>query len=119
LHGADEGALIGGMSVADTHRAIHAVWKIEAAAGVLVEVGDLKSSATGASLRLANGKITVIDGPFTEAKELIGGYAVYDTKTKEECIEWARRFLAIHKEHWPEFEGEVELREMMVFTPGR
>ena len=88
-------------------------------AGVLVEVGGLKNSATGASLRLANGKITVMDGPFTEAKELIGGYAVYDTKTKEECIEWARRFLAIHKEHWPGFEGEVELREMMVFTPGR
>ena len=90
-----------------------------AKAGVMVETGGLMPSATGAFLRLTKGKITVMDGPYTEAKELIGGYAVYETKTKEECVEWARRFLATHKEHWPEFEGEVEVRQMMVFTPGR
>jgi hypothetical protein len=50
----------------------------------------------------------VTDGPFTEAKEVIGGYAVYAVKSKEEALEWARRFMALHQEHWKGWEGEVE-----------
>ena len=84
-------------------------------AGVMVEMGGLYPSAMGARMRLSNGKLSVTDGPFAEAKEIIGGYAVYQVQSKAEALEWTRRFLQTHQEHWPEWEGEVELRQ--VFDP--
>src|SRR5204862_7058244 len=60
-------------------------------AGVLVETGGLLPTAKGARLRLAGEKVSVSDGPFSEAKEVIGGFAVYDVKSKAEAIEWATR----------------------------
>jgi hypothetical protein len=86
-------------------------------AGVMLEMGGLLPSATGARLQLRDGKLRVTDGPFSEAKEVIGGYAVYAVKTKQEAIEWARRFMALHQQHWPAWEGETELRQLME-TPG-
>ena len=88
-----------------------------AKAGVMVEMGGLLPTAMGARLRLSGGKLTVTDGPFSEAKEVIGGYAVYSVKTKEEAIEWAMRFMNLHKQHWPGWEGETELRQLMEFVP--
>lgn len=84
--------------------------------GVMVEMGGLLPTAMGARVRLAGGRLTVTDGPFTEAKEVIGGYAVYAVKSKEEALEWTRRFIALHQEHWKGWEGEVELRQL--FDPG-
>ena len=84
-------------------------------AGVFVEAGGLLPTAAGARLRLAGGKVGATDGPFSEAKEVIGGFAVYDVKSKAEAIEWATRFLNLHKQHWPGWEGEVELRQLMEF----
>ena len=84
-------------------------------AGVMVEMGGLYPSAMGARMRLSNGKLSVTDGPFAEAKEIIGGYAVYQVQSKAEALEWTRRFLQTHQEHWPEWEGEVELRQ--IFDP--
>jgi len=81
-------------------------------AGVMVETGGLLPSAMGARVRLSAGKLIVSDGPFAESKELIGGYAVYDVKSKKEAIEWASRFMQLHKEHWPRWEGESEIRQM-------
>jgi len=80
--------------------------------GVMVGMGGLAPTALGARARLANGKITVTDGPFTEAKEVIGGYAIYDVASKNEAIEWTRAFLEAHIGLWPQ-ELEVELRQMM------
>jgi hypothetical protein len=80
--------------------------------GVMVEMGGLLPTAMGARVRLAGGRLTVTDGPFTEAKEVIGGYAVYAVKSKAEALEWTRRFLALHQEHWKGWEGEVELRQL-------
>src|SRR5881396_187938 len=80
--------------------------------GAMVEMGGLLPTATGARARLANGKITVTDGPFTEAKEIIGGYAIYDVASKKEAIEWTRRFLEAHVGLWDQ-ELEVEVRQMM------
>jgi len=80
--------------------------------GVMVEMGGLLPTAMGARVRLAGGRLTVTDGPFTEAKEVIGGYAVYAVKSKEEALEWTRRFMALHQEHWRGWEGEVELRQL-------
>jgi hypothetical protein len=81
-------------------------------AGVLVEIGGLLPSAMGARVRLSAGKLTVTDGPFTEARELIGGVAVYDLKSKQEAIQWTTRFMELHKAHWPGWEGEAEIRQM-------
>jgi len=91
-----------------------------AKAGVLVETGGLLPSAMGARVRLAGGKLTVTDGPFTEAKELIGGYAVYDVKSKSEAVEWTSRFMRLHQEHWAGWEGESEIRQIFdasAFSP--
>jgi hypothetical protein len=81
-------------------------------AGAMVETGGLLPSAMGARVRLSAGKLMVTDGPFAESKELIGGYAVYNVKSKKEAIEWTNRFLQLHKEHWPGWEGECEIRQI-------
>jgi hypothetical protein len=81
-------------------------------AGVLIETGGLFPSALGARVRLSGGNLAVTDGPFTEVKELIGGYAVFDVKSKQEAISWASRFMQLHKDHWPGWEGEAEIRQI-------
>jgi hypothetical protein len=81
-------------------------------AGMLVEIGGLLPSVMGARVRLSAGKLIVTDGPFVESKELIGGYAVYDVESKQEAIERTSQFLQLHKEHWPGWEGEVEIRQL-------
>jgi hypothetical protein len=83
-----------------------------AKAGVMVSTGGLLPSAMGARVRLAIGKVTATDGPFMETKEVIGGYAVYELNSKQEAIEWTVRFMELHKEHWPGWEGESEIRQM-------
>ncbi|HYT71098.1 MAG TPA: YciI family protein [Gemmatimonadales bacterium] len=83
-----------------------------AKAGVMVDMRGLYPSAMGARVRLAGGQITVIDGPFSEAKEVIGGYAMFNVQSKTEAVSWTRRFMQLHKEHWPGWEGETELRQV-------
>jgi len=85
-------------------------------AGTLLGNGGLLPTGAGASVRLSGGRVTVTDGPFTEAKEIIGGYALFDLKSKEEAVEGARHFMELHKKHWPGWEGETEVREMMMLT---
>ena len=60
-------------------------------AGVLLALDGLQPSAKGARVRFSNGKPTVSDGPFAEAKELIGGYWMIQVRSREEAIEWAKR----------------------------
>lgn len=60
-------------------------------AGILVSTGGLHRSSEGASIRLSGGKVTITDGPFAETKEIIGGYAILDVKSKEQAVEVARR----------------------------
>ena len=83
--------------------------------GAMVGSGGLRPTAQGACVRLKGGQVTVIDGPFTEAKEVVGGYAQFDLKSKEEAIKSATRFMELHKQHWPGWEGETEVRQ--VFGP--
>jgi len=84
--------------------------------GVFIEMGGLMPSSKGARVRAANGKVTVIDGPFAEYKELIGGYAILETKTKEEAIELTRKFMQVHIDVMgPDYEGECELRQLEGF----
>jgi hypothetical protein len=84
-------------------------------AGEMIETGGLGPTAASSRVRLAGGKITVTDGPFTEAKEVFGGYAIFELKSKEEAIEGASRFMELHRKHWPGWEGETEIRQ--VFGP--
>jgi hypothetical protein len=78
--------------------------------GNFVSGAGLQPSSAGARVRLKGGKITVMDGPFAESKELVGGYAIIDAKTREEALALARRFMELHLKHWPTFEGECEVR---------
>ena len=84
--------------------------------GVLVDTGGLLPSKDGVRVRLANGKITVTDGPFAESKEVIGGWAILKTDSRAEAIRIATEFMELHRKHWPGFEGESEVRPM--FEPG-
>ena len=81
-------------------------------AGTMIGGGGLGPTALGARVRLSDGKVTVIDGPFTEAKEIIGGYAQFELKSKQEAVEGAVKFMELHKKHWPGWEGETEIRQM-------
>jgi hypothetical protein len=82
-------------------------------AGVVKDTGGLFPSSAGARVRVAGGKLTVTDGPFTEAKELIGGYAILEAKSKEEAVELAKQFMKIHLDVLgPSYEGECEVRQM-------
>jgi hypothetical protein len=78
-------------------------------AGVLLAVDGLQPSSKGARLTFAGGKPTVTDGPFTEAKELVGGYWVIQVKSKEEAIQWASRCPASDTE-------KIELRQVFEFS---
>lgn len=84
-------------------------------AGTVQETGRLMPSAAGAKVRLADGKVTVIDGPFTGGQELVGGYAFLEVASKEDAIESARTLIELHKQHWPGWEGEVEVRQVTDF----
>lgn len=75
-------------------------------AGVLLAAEGVLPSATGLKIRYAGGKRTVTDGPFTEAKEVIGGFAVLQVRSKEEAVEWTSRFAEIIGD------VEVEVRQI-------
>jgi hypothetical protein len=82
----------------------------------LIANGGLRPTAQGARVRISGGKLSVTDGPFTEAKEVIGGFAQFELKSREEAIESAVRFMELHRKHWPGWEGETEIRVM--YEPG-
>lgn len=80
--------------------------------GVMIDGAGLQPSARGHRVRLSKGKITVSDGPFTESKEIVGGYALIEARSEEHALEIAREFMEIHRTHWPAFEGESEVRPL-------
>ena len=77
-----------------------------AKAGVLIATEGCQPSSKGARVRISAGKFTVTDGPFIETKEVIGGFALFQVKSKEEAIEWTKRFLQLAGD------GESEIREI-------
>ena len=78
--------------------------------GWLKETAGLKPTSAGRRIRSKGGKLSVTDGPFTEAKEIIGGFAIVETKTRDEALEIAYRFMELHRIHIPDFECESEVR---------
>jgi hypothetical protein len=80
--------------------------------GVIKETAGLKPTSEGVRIRTRGGKLHVTDGPFTEAKEIIGGYAMIEAPSKDEAVAFAEKFMDMHRVHWPAFEGECEVREL-------
>jgi hypothetical protein len=78
-------------------------------AGVLRDTAGLRPTSEGVRVRLSRGKLSTVDGPFTETKEVIGGYAILEASSKNEAIELTKRFLAIHGDQW---ELECEVRQI-------
>ena len=82
----------------------------EIKAGHMLDNAGLMPVSTGAQVRIANGKLSVVDGPFVEAKEVIGGYAIFELPGKEEALASAKEFMQLHKDLMPGWEGTCELR---------
>jgi len=80
--------------------------------GVLKDTAGLRPTADGFRVRSSGGKLRVTDGPFTEAKEVVGGYAVVEVPSREEALKVARQFMELHRVHWPAFEGDCEVRPL-------
>jgi len=85
--------------------------------GTLVDTAGLEPMAKGKRVRLTGGKLNVIDGPYAETKEVIGGYALVEAKSTDEAVAVATRFMDLHRVHWPAFEGECEVRPLQSFEP--
>ena len=83
-----------------------------AKAGKMVSMGGLKPSSEGAMVSIQSGKLSVTDGPFAEAKEMIGGFTIMNLKSKAEAIEEARKFMELHRKLWPKWDGKCEVRLM-------
>jgi hypothetical protein len=86
--------------------------------GKIVDTQGLRSSHEGKRIRLRGGKLQVIDGPFTESKEIVGGYAIAEVKSEQEAIDLATQFMELHRIHWPGFEAESEIRPIESGVPG-
>src|SRR5689334_19850021 len=85
--------------------------------GAIVDTAGLQPTSKGKRVRLAGGKLNVIDGPFAETKEVVGGYALVEAKSDDEALAFAKRFMDLHRIHWPEFEGECEVRPLENMEP--
>ena len=81
------------------------------ASGLMIDGGGLMDDrATTFTLR--SGALTQTDGPYAEAKEVVGGYAVLDVRSHEEAVESARRMMQLHLDHWPGWEGSCDVRRI-------
>jgi hypothetical protein len=105
-------------TVAPTPQLLEAMHKLaarEIEAGRMLDNGGLMPLAQGAQVRINGGKLSVLDGPFAETKEVIGGYAVFDLPGKDEALASAIEFMQLHQDFLPGWEGTCELR---AFAPG-
>jgi len=96
--------------------AMHKLSEREIKAGRMVDSAGLMPLATGAQVRIKDGKLSVVDGPFVEAKEMIGGYAISELRDKEEAMALAVEFMQLHLDHMPGWEGTCEVRAFAGFA---
>jgi len=81
----------------------------------MIATGALYPTEASVRVRVSQGQLSVIDGPFTETREVVGGYAIMEFDTKEQAIESTRGFMDLYRKNWPGWEGETELRQ--IFGP--
>lgn len=77
------------------------------------DTGGMKDTG---SVRVEAGNL-IVDGPFAEAKELVGGYAIYELPSEADVVEYCRRFADLHREHWPQWEGRITIQELVPMGP--
>ena len=80
--------------------------------GVLKDTAGLTPTDQGFRIRSSKNRLIVTDGPFTETKEVVGGYALAEFASRDEAMKMAREFMELHRKHWPAFEGECEVRPL-------
>ena len=80
--------------------------------GTLIDTGGLAPTSMSTRVQLSGGRLTVLDGPFSETKEVVGGYAIMEFGSREEAIEMAKQFLELHRTYWPDWEGVSEVRQV-------
>ena len=89
---------------------MHKLAKREIEAGRMLDNGGLMPMSMGAQVRIADGKLHVIDGPYAETKEVVGGYAVFELKDKQAAVASAVEFMQLHQDYLPGWEGTCEVR---------
>ena len=99
----------------DLMDAISALGEEAVKSGAMLLTGGLAPTAMSTRVRLSGGQLAAIDGPFAETKEVVGGFAIFELKSKEEAVESALHFMELHKQFWPGWEGETEIRQ--IFGP--
>jgi hypothetical protein len=77
--------------------------------GTLIKTAGLRPAVEGVRVRLRDGKLSTVDGPFTEKKEVVGGFAILEARSMQEAIELTKRFLKIHGDEW---DIECEVRQL-------
>jgi hypothetical protein len=92
--------------------AMEAARRESVAAGGMISTGGLGPAADSARASVQGGTVTVKDGPFTEARELVGGYAIMEHPTRAAAVEAGRWLMEMHRTHWPEWEGWVDIRPL-------
>jgi hypothetical protein len=92
--------------------AMHKLATREITAGRMLDDGGLTPLDMGARVTIARGKLSVLDGPFVETKEVIGGYAIFEVQSKEEAMALAVEFMQLHKDLMPGWEGTCEVRAL-------
>jgi hypothetical protein len=90
--------------------AMHKLADREIKAGRMLDSGGLTPLSEGARVSISDGKVKVLDGPFVEAKEVIGGYAIFEFRNKEEAVASAVEFMQLHTDLMPGWEGTCEVR---------
>ena len=80
--------------------------------GTMISFGGLHPTSSGARIRIKNGMLVTTDGPFTESKEVIGGFSIMNLASRDEALAEGRKFMELHRVHWPSWEGELEIRLM-------
>ena len=83
--------------------------------GAMIASGGLAPMDQSTRVRLENGNVLIMDGPFSETKEVVGGYAQFEFKTKEDAVASTKKFMELHRDYWPGWEGETEIRQ--IFGP--
>ena len=78
----------------------------------MTETGGMALAGT---VTTRKGKM-ITDGPFAEAKEVVGGYAIYELPTDAEIVDWTQRFVDLHRKHWPEWDGEVTILHLQEYN---
>jgi hypothetical protein len=82
-------------------------------AGVLVDTAGLMPTATATRVEVADGTLTVTDGPSDNSSAPVAAYAIYDVATREDVLAWTKRFMDLHREQWPGWAGESEIRQVL------